>query len=137
MTGIQAQRTPTLAIALALFAVVWGNARALAEPPDIERGEELWAKCRACHTIEAAGRNTVGPKLYGVFGRVAGSVPDYRYSDAMKRSGVVWTEESLDRFLGATQDYMPGSKMYGGLAIEQDRVDLLAWMRKAAGTAQP
>ena len=129
--------TRSLFAAAALVLVAWGVAPALAEPPDLERGEELWAKCRACHTIDAAGRNTVGPKLHGLFGRTAGAVPDYRYSDAMKRSGVVWTDESLDRYLGATQDFMPGSKMYGGLAIEQDRIDLLAWMRKAAGVSRP
>lgn len=103
------------------------------EPPSLERGAELWGKCRACHTIEPQGRNTVGPRLHKVFGRKAGSLPDYRYSDAMKRSGVVWTEETLDAYLAATQEFMPGSKMYGGLAIAQDRADLIAWLKQQAG----
>ena len=104
------------------------------EPPSLERGAELWGKCRACHTVEAKGRNLVGPRLHGIFGRKAGSQPDYRYSDAMKTSKVVWTEQTLDAYLAATQDFMPGNKMYGGLAIAQDRIDLIAWLKQA--TAQ-
>ncbi len=102
------------------------------EPPSLERGAELWGKCRACHTVEAKGRNLVGPRLHGVFGRTAGSQPDYRYSEAMKKSNVVWTEQTLDAYLAATQDFMPGNKMYGGLAIAQDRIDLIAWLKQTA-----
>jgi cytochrome c len=124
--------------ALALFiALAVLPAHAQTEPPSVERGQELWGKCQACHTIQPNGRNLVGPALYGVFGRVAGSLPGYRYSEAMKQSGMVWTDENLDRYLAATQDVIPGSKMYGGLAIDQDRVDLLAWMRQMAGPAKP
>lgn len=101
------------------------------EPPSLERGKELWSKCRACHTLEAQGRNLVGPRLHGVFGKKAGSVPDYRYSEVMKNSKVVWTEQTMDAYLAATQDFMPGNKMYGGLAIAQDRIDLIAWLKQA------
>ncbi|MBS4045148.1 MAG: cytochrome c family protein [Alphaproteobacteria bacterium] len=104
------------------------------EPPSLQRGAELWGKCRACHTLEARGRNLVGPRLHGVFGKKAGSVPDYRYSEVMKNSKVIWTEQTMDAYLAATQDFMPGNKMYGGLAIAQDRVDLIAWLKQA--TAQ-
>jgi cytochrome c len=102
------------------------------EPPSLERGAELWGKCRACHTVTANGRNLVGPRLHGVFGRKAGGVQDYRYSEVMKTSGVVWTEATLDAYLAATQDFMPGNKMYGGLAIAQDRIDLIAWLKQEA-----
>lgn len=102
------------------------------EPPSLERGAELWGKCKACHTVAANGRNLVGPRLHGVFGRKAGSVTDYRYSEVMKKSGVVWTEKTMDAYLAATQDFMPGNKMYGGLAIAQDRVDLIAWLKQEA-----
>lgn len=104
------------------------------EPPSVERGAELWGKCRACHTIEPNGRNIVGPRLHGLFGRTAGTQPDYRYSEAMKKSGLIWTEQTLDAYLAATQDFMPGTKMYGGLAIPQDRADLIAWLRQQAGS---
>jgi cytochrome c len=101
-------------------------------PPSAERGAELWAKCRACHTIEKDGRNIVGPNLHGVFGRRAGAVPAYNYSPAMKAANLVWTEATLDRYLAETVDFLPGTKMYGGLAIEQDRRDLIAWLKQAS-----
>lgn len=125
------------AAAALILALATAPALAQTEPPSLERGQELWGKCQACHTIQPNGRNLVGPPLYGVFGRVAGTLPGYRYSEAMKQSGMVWTEENLDRYLAATQDVIPGSKMYGGLAIDQDRVDLLAWMKQMAGPAKP
>ncbi len=103
------------------------------EPPSLERGEELWGKCRACHSLEPNGRNLVGPRLHGMFGRRAGSVADYRYSEAMKNSGVIWSDANLDAYLAATQDFMPGNKMYGGLAIAQDRADLLFWLKHKMG----
>jgi cytochrome c len=103
------------------------------EPPSAERGAELWGKCQACHTIDPQGHTLVGPPLYGVFGRAAGAVPGYRYSEALRKSGIVWTDDSLNSYLAATQDFVPGSRMYGGLAIAQDRADLLAWMHKVLG----
>jgi cytochrome c len=100
---------------------------------DLAHGEALWAKCKACHTIEPAGRNGVGPRLHGIFGRAAGAEPGYNYSPAMRNAGLVWTAQTLDAYLAATQDFLPGTKMYGGLALDQDRTDLLAWMRQVAG----
>ena len=100
-------------------------------PPSAERGAEVWAKCKACHTVEPGGRNIVGPNLHGVFGRRAGALPNYSYSPAMKAANLVWNDETLDKYLAATVDYLPGTKMYGGLALKQDRVDLIAWLKDA------
>jgi cytochrome c len=98
---------------------------------DPARGEQLWRKCASCHTLEANGRNRAGPRLHGVFGRVAGAVPDYNYSDALKRSGIVWNETTLDAYLKDAEAFIPGTKMYGGLSQDADREDLLAFLRSA------
>ncbi|HEX6979935.1 MAG TPA: cytochrome c family protein [Alphaproteobacteria bacterium] len=102
-----------------------------ADAGDPARGQTLWRKCASCHTLDADRRNKAGPSLYGVFGRVAGSVPNYRYSEALKSSGVIWNEQTLDAYLKDTQSYLPGTKMYGGLTQDQDRADLLAFLRVA------
>lgn len=94
------------------------------------RGAQLWRKCASCHTLEANGRNRAGPRLYGLFGRVAGSVPDYKYSEALKNSGLIWTDETLDTFLKDSEAFVPGTKMYGGLSQDADREDLLAYLRQ-------
>lgn len=125
-------RNPIFSLAAMLCALA--NA-ALAQdllPPSAERGAELWDKCKACHTIEKGGRNIVGPNLHGVFGRRAGALPTYNYSPAMKAAALVWNDDTLDRYLAETVDFLPGTKMYGGLAIKQDRLDLIAWLKQAA-----
>ena len=62
----------------------------------------------------------------------AGALPTYNYSPAMKAAALVWNEHTLDRYLAETVDFLPGTKMYGGLAIKQDRLDLIAWLKQAA-----
>jgi cytochrome c len=126
-----AERRPAGRLLLGALLLLLAAVPARAEP-DIARGEKLWGKCRSCHTIEPGGRHKVGPNLHGVFGRAAAALPDYNYSEAMRRAGLVWTEETLDRYLAATQDFLPGTKMYGGLAIKSDRDDLIAWLKIAA-----
>lgn len=129
-------------VAAALLALTMADARAeetlrkgwtpptgAADEANVARGETLWGKCRACHTYEAGARHSVGPNLHGVFGRKAGTAPGFRrYSDALRNAEVVWTAETMDAYLKATLDYIPGSKMYAGLAIARDRLDLIAWL---------
>jgi len=98
---------------------------------DEARGQDVFRKCASCHTLEAGGRNRVGPRLHGLFGRVAGSVADYRYTEALKNSGLVWEAGTLDAYLKDSEAFVPGTKMYGGLALDQDRADLIAYLRRA------
>ena len=116
---------------LAVAALVLLPLSALAG--DAARGEPLWRKCASCHTLEANGRNRAGPRLHGVFGRVAGSVPDYKYSDALKNSGIIWTDQTLDSYIKDAEAFVPGTKMYGGLSQDADRADLLTFLKDAAG----
>jgi cytochrome c len=129
-----AMRRTGFAIAAAISTLAFAAAAARAQetlPPSAERGAELWAKCKSCHTVEKGGRNIVGPNLHGVFGRRAGALPHYTYSPAMKAANLVWNDETLDKYLAATVDFLPGTKMYGGLALKQDRLDLIAWLKEA------
>ena len=95
------------------------------------RGEAKFGDCAACHKLEA-GVNEVGPSLHGVFGRKAGEIVDFRYSPAMKRSGIVWTAETLDAYLADPQSLVPGNRMpYAGMENAADRADLIAYLLTA------
>lgn len=116
---------------LALSAAALAAGAHAAAGQDIDRGQTLWRKCANCHTLEPDGRNKAGPSLHGVFGRRAGTVPGYRYSDTLKASGIVWTAETLDAYLKDAEAFVPGTKMYGGLSQDDDRRDLLAYLKDA------
>ena len=94
---------------------------------DATRGEELYPRrCGACHAID---RSRVGPRHRGLFGRKAGSVPGYRYSRAVKQSQIVWTAESLDRWLADPEALIPGQKMGYRLTNPDDRRDIIAYLK--------
>jgi cytochrome c len=98
---------------------------------DAARGEAKFQDCAACHKLEA-GANNVGPSLHGVFTRKAGELADFRYSPAIKRSGIAWTPETLDKFITDPQAMVPGNRMpYAGMAGASDRTDLIAYLQKA------
>ncbi|MBL8697222.1 MAG: cytochrome c family protein [Alphaproteobacteria bacterium] len=125
-------RRPLPCALLAVAVALAGPMAASGRDGDAERGEQLFRKCASCHTVEAGGRHRAGPALHGVLGRRAGSAPGYRYSDALRRSSVVWTEETLDAFIADATAFIPGTKMGGGLSLAADRADLLAFLRRAA-----
>lgn len=97
---------------------------------DVARGEARFQDCAACHKLEA-GANNVGPSLHDIFTRKAGTLEDFRYSPAMKRSGIVWTPEALDKFIADPQAMVPANRMpYAGMANSSDRADLIAYLQK-------
>jgi cytochrome c len=99
---------------------------------DAARGEARFQDCAACHRLEA-GANNVGPSLHGIFARKAGELADFRYSPAMKRSGIAWTAETLDTFITDPQALVPANRMpYAGMAGASDRADLIAYLSKAS-----
>jgi len=115
--------------ALGLTLLLAGAARA---DGDAARGEARFQDCAACHKLEA-GSNNVGPSLHSLFERKAGALADYRYSPAMKRSGISWTPETLDKFITDPQAMVPANRMpYAGMANASDRADLIAYLQKAS-----
>ncbi len=106
----------------------------------IESGSEQQVfnnACRTCHTIKE-GDNRLGPSLYKVVGRKAGSLPDYNYSSAMKGAGFVWDEEKLEHFIANPDEVVPGNNMkpYSGLASTDDITKVMAFLLSAT-TGRP
>lgn len=98
------------------------------------RGEQIYARCLACHALSY---DRVGPRHCGLIGRRAGSVPGFDYSAAMKKSGIIWNEATLNRFLAKPLKMVPGSSMtYDGVPDAKERVDLIAYLKQAGGSAE-
>lgn len=115
-----------LFIAVAAAALL---AAGSASAQDAAAGEKVFNKCKACHKVEA-GKNGVGPSLFGIVGRTAGTVEGFKYSDANKNSGVTWTEDKLDTYLTDPKAFMPGNKMvFAGLKDAQERKDIIAYLK--------
>lgn len=105
-----------------------------AATPDAMRGEQIYSRCLACHAL---GFDRVGPRHCGLFGRMAGSVPGFDYSLAMKNSKIRWNEKTLDRFLAKPLAMVPESTMtYDGVADPKDRSDLIAYLRQVNQSAE-
>jgi cytochrome c len=115
----------------------WGLAGAGTTSPtssEIAAGQEIYERCGACHSLD---RDRVGPRHCGLFGRRAGSVPGYAYSDAMRNSGIVWNRETLDRFLANPLGTVPGTLMtYAGVQDPKERTQLLAFLEVATRSEQ-
>ena len=117
----------SVAVAVAALA---GSAHAAG---DAAKGEKVFSKCKACHTTEA-GKNRVGPSLAGLFGRTSGSVAGFNYSDAMKSAAVVWSDDTLSKYLENPKAFVPGNKMaFPGLKTPEDRDDVIAYLKQATG----
>lgn len=92
-------------------------------------GKRVFVKCLACHVV-TEGQNRVGPSLYGIVGRPAGSIAGFAYSPANKNSGITWTEDVMFAYLKNPQAYIPGTKMvFPGLPSGQDRADVIAYLK--------
>lgn len=116
--------------ALALAMTVSGAA--LADGPDISKGKKIFARCKACHTLEEGGPDRIGPNLHGVIGRTAGTKEGFKYSDSMKQhgeDGLVWNHDTLMTYFEKPSDMVPGTIMaFPGLKKEEDRANLVAYL---------
>ena len=124
---IRRSRAARLAL-LAMLAIAYpGRSFASGDPV---HGQQVYKVCAACHAID---KNGAGPKHQGILGRTAGTVPDYRYSPALQKSGIVWTDETLDKWLADPQAVVPGTKMFYALESAQDRADVIEFLKQKAG----
>ncbi|MGB1356247.1 MAG: c-type cytochrome [Candidatus Puniceispirillaceae bacterium] len=96
---------------------------------DIEAGAKVFKKCKACHYVDKE-KNKTGPHLVGIIGRTAGSLEGYKYSKAMKASGIVWDETTLADYLRAPKKYIKGTKMaFAGLRKDADIANIIAYLK--------
>ncbi len=126
------------ATVLAVVALIGQSAasNAAAMTGNAQHGAVIFKQCAVCHRIGPHAQNSVGPVLTGVVGRHAGTYPGYSYSSGMKRSGIVWSEAELDKFLHAPRKLVPGTKMgFVGLQRNQDIGDVIAYLKTFGAAA--
>ncbi|MGI9506655.1 MAG: c-type cytochrome [Geminicoccaceae bacterium] len=100
---------------------------------DVEKGEKVFKKCKTCHFVDKE-KNKVGPHLVGIMGRAAGAVDGFKYSDAMKESGITWDEESIAAYVADPKGFIKGNKMaFPGLKKEDQIADVIAYIKEATG----
>ena len=105
---------------------------------DLAHGEKVFKKCSACHMVKSDGKNMIGPNLWGVIGRQAGSISDYKYSKAMVAYGKEWTFEEMNSYLIKPQAYIKGTKMaFAGLRKEKDRASVILFMNSKSSSPKP
>ena len=105
---------------------------------DLTHGQKVFKKCSACHMIASDGKNMIGPNLWGVIGRTAGSVQDYKYSKAMVAYGKEWSFEEMNAYLIKPQAYIKGTKMaFAGLRKEKDRASVILYMNSKSSSPKP
>ena len=104
---------------------------ATASAADLDNGKSIFNKCRACHQIGENAKNMVGPVLNGLFGRKAGSIEGFNYSEANKTSGITWNDATFAEYIKNPMQRMPGTRMaFAGVRDEKDIANLWAWLKQ-------
>jgi len=107
------------------------SAVTFAEDANADAGKKIFKKCSSCHSLEE-GINKVGPSLYNIVGATAASDGKFKYSKAMRESGVIWTDENLSAFLTKPKKFMKGTKMsFAGIKKPEQLADLIAYLKTA------
>jgi cytochrome c len=115
---------------LAAFALLVTGTSVFAAGQSNGGGKELFEKrCGGCHALD---RDKKGPRLRGVYGRVAGSVDSFQYSDALKKSKITWTDETLDQWLTDTEKLVPGNDMTFHVENVAERADIIAYLKQTS-----
>ena len=105
---------------------------------DLEHGKKVFKKCAACHSINQGGGNKIGPKLWNVMFRPAGSISDYKYSKALSAYKKEWNWEEMNGFLIKPSQWIKGNKMgFAGLKKEKDRASVILYMNSKSDKPLP
>ena len=115
-----------------------GDIMALFTSTSATEGAKVFKKCTACHSIAQGGGNKIGPALWGILGRQAGSISDYKYSKAMAAYGKIWSFEEMNNFLTKPKNWIKGTKMsFAGLKKAKDRAAVLLYMNENTDSPLP
>jgi len=131
------------AMSVSFVAVTAGSSFAATDSTaqcDLKLGKKISKKCKICHTFNEGGKKKVGPNLFHVFGRAAGSTDGFKYSKAMKAKGaegLVWNAETLNIFLTKPKKFVPKTRMsFPGIKKDDKRAALLCWLEQETGGMQ-
>lgn len=115
-------RTTLVALGLVIAA-------GAAQAGDAAKGKVTFQRCAICHRVDKDGGNGLGPNLFGIVGRKAGSVANFAYSVAMKNSGIVWSTDKLDPYIEHPSAVVPGNRMaFAGISDAGQRADVVAYL---------
>ena len=126
-------------IALGVLCGVSSHASAGDAPDEatLKLGQRSFMLCISCHSVEENGRDKIGPNLWHVFGRKAGTKPDFKYSDAVKKSDVTWNDATMDEWISNPMKFIPGTKMaFRGIDKEENRKALIAYLKRETSTSK-
>jgi cytochrome c len=106
---------------------------------NVDHGKAIFQQqCFTCHTIDKGGPNKVGPNQWDLVGRKKGSEPGFSYSSGMQAAGGEWTYEDINKMIFKPQAFVKGTKMaFAGLPKEQDRADVIAYLRTMNDSPPP
>jgi len=114
------------------------NITALLAMGDIAHGEQVFRKCKSCHSIKQGGKNNIGPKLWNVMFRQVGAVTEYKYSKALSSYGKEWSWEEMNGFLIKPSTWIKGNKMgFAGLKNEKDRASVILYLNQNSDNPKP
>ena len=105
---------------------------------DVAKGEQVFKKCTACHTVDQGGANGLGPNLWATLGKPHGHVPGFAYSPALKGVPGTWDWTSMSEWLASPKKFAPGTKMtFAGISNPQDRADVIAFLNAHSDAPKP
>jgi len=117
--------------AMAMAVLVLAAMAHSAQAQDAAAGEQVFKKCMPCHSIGPGAKNKVGPELNGIDGRHSGTAPDYNYSEANKKSGITWNEQTFKKYIKNPRGDIPGTKMiFPGVQNQKQIDDLWAYLKQ-------